>query len=218
VTSHQPESGNDGVPAQPAPDQVTTDGEPQPAPDGAAPAPDDAAPAPDHAGPAPDRVAPAPVAGRRGRVVGIVLAAVLGGLAVLCVGGLGTGYLLYRKASEPDRSTPGVVVRQYLQATFDDRDESKAARFTCTRPADIGEMQQELADIVSREKRFGIRITVGWENFTVEESKATATVGARLKIAVPEENGQPSESFQQWSFAMRHQNSGWRVCDAHRIS
>jgi hypothetical protein len=169
------------------------------------------------AGPAAGGEEPAPAPRSRGRTLRIVLASVLGGLAVLCVGGLGTGYLLYRKVSEPDRSTPGVVVRQYLGATFDDRDESKAARFTCGRPTDISATQQVLADLVSREKRFNIRITVGWENFTTQESKATATVGVRLKIAVPEENGQPSESFQQWNYALRHQISGWRVCDAHRV-
>jgi hypothetical protein len=186
---------------------------PEPAhqPESGVPAqPVDAAPAPDDG-----ESKPAPRA--RGRTLRIVLASVLGGLAVLCVGGLGTGYLLYRKVSEPDRSTPGVVVRQYLDATYDDRDELKAARFTCERPANIRETQQELADLVSREKRFDIRITVGWENFTTQANKATATVGVRLKIAVPEENGQPSESFQQWTFSLRHQSSGWRVCEAHRV-
>jgi hypothetical protein len=199
--ANQPESG---VPAQPMPPPPSIPQARQPSAGEV-----DAEPAPGGGG-----AAPAPRS--RGRTLRIVLASVLGALAVLCVGGLGTGYLLYRKVSEPDRSTPGVVVRQYLGATFDDRDELKAARFTCGRPAEISETQQELADLVSREKRFNIRITVSWENFTTQESKATATVGVRLKIAVPEENGQPSESFQQWNYALRHQSSGWRVCDAHR--
>jgi hypothetical protein len=150
--------------------------------------------------------------------VAIVLAVVLGVVSLLCVGGLGTGYLFYRQVSEPDRSTPGVVVRQYLQATFDDRDKSKAARFTCGRPADIGETEKLLADIVSREERFGIRITVGWENFVAEENKGAATVAVRLKIGVPEQSGQSSESFQQWTFALRHQSAGWRVCAAQQAT
>jgi hypothetical protein len=164
----------------------------------------------------PDTAKAEPPVGRRRRMVATILAVVLGGLTVLCVGGLGAGYLFYRQASEPDRSTPGVVVRQYLQATFDDRDKSKAARFTCGKPEDIGEIEQKLADIVSREKRFGIRITVGWENFVAEERKGTGTVTVRLKIEVPEQTGQSSESFQQWSFALRQQNTGWRVCGAQR--
>ncbi|MDT4989786.1 MAG: hypothetical protein QOI74_3880, partial [Micromonosporaceae bacterium] len=110
----------------------------------------------------------------------------------------------------------GVVVRQYLQATFDDRNETRAARFTCGKPAEITQVQQALADVVSREKRFGVHITVGWENFTTRAGTDQATVTNRVKIAVPEEAGQSSESFQQWSFELRRR-SGWRVCGAQRI-
>jgi hypothetical protein len=152
----------------------------------------------------------------RRQVVGIVLAVALSVVAVACVGALGTGFFVYRKVSEPDRSTPGVVVRQYLQATFDDRNETKAARFTCGKPAEITQVQQALADVVSREKRFDVHITVGWENFTTKVGTDRATVTNRVKIAVPEAAGQSSESFQQWNFELR-QRSGWRVCDAQRI-
>jgi hypothetical protein len=162
-------------------------------------------------GAAPER----PVRSRR-QIVGIVLAVIISVLAVACVGTVGTGFLLYRKASEPDRSTPAVVVRQYLQATFDDRSEARVARFTCGPPADLAQVQQALADVAGREKRFAIHITVGWENFTTKVSGDRATVTTRLKIAVPEASGQSSESFQQWSFDLRRR-SGWRVCDAQRI-
>ncbi|GII25188.1 hypothetical protein [Planosporangium mesophilum] len=160
--------------------------------------------------------APPAAKGRPGRVTGIVLAVVLGTATLLCFGGLGVGYFVYYRVSEPDRSTPAVVVRQYLQATFDDRDKSKAARFTCGRPEDIGDIEQKVADIAGREQRFGIHITVGWENFTAHENKQTATVSARLTIQVPEQTGQPSESFQNWNFAMRRQNGDWRVCGAQQ--
>jgi hypothetical protein len=157
-----------------------------------------------------------PAAGKARRTVGVVLASVLGVVALLCVGGLGTGYFLYYKASEPDRSTPGLAVRQYLHATFETRDKAKADQFTCQGQAALGEIDQTLADIVSREQRFNIRITVGWENFVAEQAKETATVDTRLKIAVPEQTGQSSESFQLWRFDVRHQSSGWRVCGAKR--
>ncbi|MGC9670328.1 hypothetical protein ACNTMW_27765 [Planosporangium sp. 12N6] len=153
----------------------------------------------------------------RGRVVGIVLVAVFAVAVLLCMGGLGVGYLFYRGVSEPDRSTPGVVVRQYLQATFDDRDKSKAARFTCEQPTDIGEIERTLAEIVSREQRFGIRITVGWEDFVSEENGNAATVRVRLKTMVPEQTGQSSESFRIWSFTLMHRSNGWRVCGAQPV-
>src|SRR5689334_3809624 len=90
-----------------------------------------AEPAPGAGEQAPGAGEQAPASRSRGRTLRIVLASVLGGLAVLCVGGLGTGYLLYRKVSEPDRSTPGVVVRQYLDATLNERDDNRAGLFTC---------------------------------------------------------------------------------------
>jgi hypothetical protein len=160
---------------------------------------------------------PVPPRRSRRRVLGIVLAVVVGAVGMLCVGAIGTGLFVYHQISEPDRSTPGVVVRQYLEATFEDRDETKAARFTCVQPTQIGAVQQMLTDIVSREKRFGIHITVGWENFEARAQKSRATVAARMKITVPEESGQSSESFQQWNFTLK-QDSGWRVCDAQRVS
>jgi hypothetical protein len=218
--SRQPDEAVEGAPAQftgptsapPAAGQPGTADGPPAGPD--APAAPDQPPSPEGqlpAGPG------APTPSRTGRTVAIVVAAVLATVTVLCIGGLGAGYLIYRHVSEPDRSTPGVVTRQYLQATFDDRDKSKASQFTCGPPSDIGSIEQTLTDIISREQRFNIHITVGWENFDAQQNKTAANVKVRLKIEVPEENGQPSESFQQWSFALRHQGSGWRVCGAQRV-
>ena len=145
------------------------------------------------------------------------LIVIAGVLALLCVGGLGSAYFYYRKVSEPDRSTPGVVVRQYLQATFDNRDSTEAARYTCGSPRDIAAVQQLLADVTSREKQYDIRITVRWEDFSPQINDGRSTVDLRMKISVPEESGGSSESIQQWSFDLRRRD-GWRVCNAHRVS
>ncbi|HEV7963743.1 MAG TPA: hypothetical protein VGP57_14500, partial [Actinoplanes sp.] len=85
--SHQPESGIDGMPARPAAGSAS-----EPPAEGAEP----------ESGSAGREQAK----GGRGRTVGIVLAIVLSGVTLLCVGGLGMGYLFYRQASEPDRTTP----------------------------------------------------------------------------------------------------------------
>src|SRR5205814_1869178 len=70
-------------------------------------------------GPAP------PIKKGRLRRAFIVIAALAVGL---CLGGVAITYALYDKATTPDRSSPILVVRQYLSATFDERDSSAPAR------------------------------------------------------------------------------------------
>ncbi len=149
----------------------------------------------------------------RWRLVLLVMLAVVG---VTCVGGVVVGYFLYYKATEPDRSTPGVVVDQYLQATFSDRDENRARLFTCENPDKLTEMQAMLSDIKDREKRGSKIITVHWEDFDSSITGRSATVTANLIVVTPSSAGASSRSIRKWQFTTENR-SGWRVCDAHRI-
>jgi hypothetical protein len=154
--------------------------------------------------------------GRRRRIVTGVLAAILGAAAVLCVGGLGVGYFLYRQVSEPDRSTPTVAVDQYLNATFVARDASKARSFTCADPQSISEGQNLLRDVQEKEGRFGVHIAVSWESLKASTEANSGTVDGvvRLNTTI---GGNPQEEIQNWRFSVSRQ-AGWRVCDARRIS
>jgi len=143
----------------------------------------------------------------------LVMAAVV---AVTCTGVLGTGYFLYYKASEPDRSTPTVVVRQYLEATFNERDQSRARLFTCEDPNNFTEMSAMFSDIEDREKRGSKTITVRWEDFDSSVTGRSATVTASLIVITPSSAGASSRSIRRWEFKTENR-SGWRVCDAHRI-
>ena len=140
----------------------------------------------------------------------------LGAVAVLCLGVLSTVYVVYSKVSEPDRGSPAVAVRQYLGATFDDRNEVRARLFTCGDPAEIKEIQALLVDIQEREQRFGVSITVTWEDFSATVAGGRATVTAVLRLTV-QVDGVPQRQVQQWSF-VTEDRSGWRVCGAHKLS
>lgn len=162
-------------------------------------------------------VADAQVSNRRSqplrwRLVLLVMAIVVG---VTCLGGVGVGYVLYYRVSEPDRSTPTVVVDQYLQATFDDRDERRAGLFTCGDPQRLSDMQAMLNDIKDLEKDDSIRITVRWEGFEANVTGASATVNADLIVITPA-GEVSSRSIRRWQFGLK-ERSGWRVCEAHRI-
>jgi hypothetical protein len=193
--AHQPVSG---VPAQPGPQSI-----PQP------PGEVDGAPAPDDG-------EPKPAPRRRGRTLRIVLASVLGAVAVLCVGGLGTGYLLYRKVSEPDRSTPGVVVRQYLDAALNQRDDSRARLFTCRGSTGLAPVQSLRDDNLSKEKQYNVSIRVNPEGFETRQSGSNATVDVKLRLSVSA-NGTFQEQIQSWRFTLRRE-SGWRVCGGEQLA
>ena len=137
-------------------------------------------------------------------------------VVVLCVGGLGVGYVLYDKATEPDRTTPTVAVDQYLEAALVDRDDSRASLYTCGRSADMQAIKSLREEIEGIEHRYGIHVNVAWDKVTAEAGKAATPVSARLRVQVPEVNGQYSESLQQWRF-QTEKRSGWRVCGAERL-
>jgi hypothetical protein len=165
---------------------------------------------------APGAGEPTPAPRSRGRTLRIVLASVLGAVAVLCVGGLGTGYLLYRNASEPDRSTPGVVVRQYLNATLNDRDDSRARLFTCRNASGLSPVHALRDDNESKEKQFNVTISVNPEGFDTQQSGDNATVGVKLRLSVST-NGTFQEQIQSWRFTLKRE-SGWRVCSGEQTT
>ena len=134
----------------------------------------------------------------------------------LCLGGAAVTYILYDKATTPDRSSPSVVLTQYIDTKFETRDEVKIKGFECTSPS-LGEVDQLFANLRTREQQFNITIQVSASDYTVSTSGSRSTVDATLKVAVPEENGQLSRSLQQWQFTLVDEN-GWRVCGAHTAS
>jgi hypothetical protein len=163
-----------------------------------------------------DAEASKPVPGRRGRTVAMVLAAVLGTLTVLCAGGIGAAYFFYQRASEPDRSTPGVVVRQYLEATLNDRDDARSRLFTCRNATGLAQVGQLRDDIKSREAQFGVTIRTSPEGFDTQQSGNNANVEVKIRLSVAA-NGTFQEQIQNWRFALKNE-SGWRVCAGEPIA
>jgi hypothetical protein len=136
---------------------------------------------------------------------------------ILCVAGGGVGYVMYRRATEPDRSNPSVVVREYLHQTFDSRDAARAQAVTCGDTTDVSGITSLLDQITSKEQQFDIHIAVRWDGFQEQQHGSTGSVALTLRIEVPEATGAVSESLQQWQFTTRKQ-SGWQVCTARRVS
>ncbi len=132
------------------------------------------------------------------------------GATVVAAGVMTFTFFAYRSYTEPDRSTPVLVVEQYVNATFDG-DEPRARRFECGRP-ELTDLEAMAADISRSESQFEIDITVRAGEYKETINGDTATVTTRLEVS-----SAVSSSFRTWEFTLRDQ-SGWRVCGAKRIA
>jgi hypothetical protein len=142
---------------------------------------------------------------------------VVAALAVgLCLGGVAITYVLYDKATTPDRSSPTVTLVQYLNARFGDHDDAKARGFECKSP-NLAELDQLSGDLRYREKTFGVATEVASAEPRETVNGDNAGITAYLKVTVREPTGQASRSVQSWQFSLVRQG-GWRLCGAHHLS
>ncbi|MET7966906.1 hypothetical protein [Micromonospora sp. NPDC005305] len=161
---------------------------------------------------APPAPAPAPV--RPKRRLRTVLAVVAGVLALVCAGGGIVGFVLYDRATAPDRSSPEVTVANYIQAFFEDRNDAKADEFACNGGTDFDDLKLLRDDLIARERRFGTNISVGWERLTVDQHGDRATIQVDLVISAFVDGISQSDR-QGWRFETQRRD-GWRVCTANR--
>jgi hypothetical protein len=149
----------------------------------------------------------------------VVFAVVLAAIPLLCVGAIPLAFHSYDTATRPDRSAPDVVVHNYLQAFLVDRNDAAAGQFVCTVPANLADFRAFRADLQSREKRFGVTISVGWGPLdVVPEGNDAASVTTDLFIEQGRgSTGVTSQGEQQetWDFRVAR-SPDWRVCGATR--
>ncbi|MEV0152602.1 hypothetical protein AB0H57_02520 [Micromonospora sp. NPDC050686] len=165
----------------------------------------------------PEQLAPPPAAptpARPPRRTRTVLTVVAGVLALLCAGGAVAGFVLYHRATTPDRSAPDVVVDNYLRAFLVDRNDTRAQQFVCDGRAELDGLRELRDDLVTREKRFSTTISVSWGPLNAQQSGDAAVVEVDLIISAIVDGVSQSDR-QSWQFETRHQD-GWAVCGAQR--
>ncbi|MEV4726266.1 hypothetical protein AB0K29_21715 [Micromonospora humida] len=166
---------------------------------------------PEHSAPP----APLPVPQRPPRRLRTVLTVIAGVLALLCVGGGITGYVLYERAATPDRSAPDVVVVSYLQATFVARDDNRAKLFTCT--GLLPSVDEFRNQMVSRERQLDAVFSINVEDVRVTmngESSAAVRAVVRRSATI---DGVQQSLADAWRFEVVDQKEGWRVCSGERL-
>jgi hypothetical protein len=166
-------------------------------------------------GPPPSPPSPPRPPTKPGKTRRTVLWTLLGIVALICLAGSITTYVLYSKATTPERGTPAVSLQQYVTAKFGSRDESRERLFTCE-GARLRPVDDLLNQIKTRESQTGVGIQVTMSDATVVEQGESATIQANLDIAAAQANGGTSVVVQRWEFSLRNAN-GWRVCSATKV-
>ncbi|GIJ28213.1 hypothetical protein Vqi01_33750 [Micromonospora qiuiae] len=162
---------------------------------------------------APPAVAPAPQRPRRR--LRTVLIVVAGTLAALCLGGGLVGYLLYDKATTPDRSAPDVAVDNYLRAFLVDRNDVRANLFVCEGKTDLDQLDLLRSELFARQEQFGTTMSVTWGMLQIDQTDREAEVRVDLTFTA-QVDGIRQTDRQSWKFITRLSDD-WRVCSAARV-
>ncbi|MER7459666.1 hypothetical protein [Micromonospora sp. NPDC126480] len=163
---------------------------------------------------APPTPAPAPVRPRRR--LGTILTVIGAVVTALVLGGIVGGYLLYDRATTPDRSAPDVVVSSYLHAYLVDRNETRVRMFTCQDGVSDAELRALRDDLESREERFATDISISWGSLLVRREGNEAEVDVELIISAYVD-GVAQSDRQPWRFNTRLTDD-WRVCSGTKLS
>jgi len=138
-----------------------------------------------------------------------VLIVVGGVLALLLLGGVATGFVLYNRAAAPDRSAPDVVVVNYLQAALVSRDPNRAKLFTCD--GSVSALDEFNAQVVQREQELGVSFLINIEGVSVTKiNPRDASVVAVIRRSASIDGIQQSLA-DTWRFDVQDKG-GWRVC------
>ncbi|WFE36799.1 hypothetical protein [Micromonospora sp. WMMD975] len=160
--------------------------------------------------------APAPVPVRPKRPLRTALTIIAGVLALLCAGGALVGFVLYDRATAPDRSAPDVVVDNYLRAFLVDRNDTKAKEFACSSAADLEAPRRLRAEIEQREANFDVVVRVSWGPLARAKNDDGELVSTTLTISSSADGQTRSSRREDWRFRVVERD-GWRVCGGNKI-
>jgi hypothetical protein len=161
---------------------------------------------------------PAPAPQPRRRRLRTVLTVVGGVLALLLLGGVATGFVLYNRAAAPDRSAPDVVVDNYLRAFLVDRNDARANLYTCEGRAELGALRELRLEVEQREAKFDVTVRITWGPLSRSPSSDGESVATTLTIAGSSDGVPRSSRREDWTFNVVEDGGGWRVCTGMKVS
>jgi hypothetical protein len=138
---------------------------------------------------------------KRRRIL-LVVAIVVAFLVLL---GGSIGVVAYDRATAIDRSTPEVVIRQFVGAAAIDHDLARANLFVCG--------QWSAADALTKMSLPTTpNLSINWGVRSVTQNGDQAQADVRVILSVPAGDGAAFRDVHIWHLTLVNQN-GWRVCD-----
>ncbi|MEV6341765.1 hypothetical protein [Actinoplanes sp. NPDC051851] len=143
-----------------------------------------------------------------------MLALGAGIMALLCLGGVGVFVALYDDATEIKRTAPDAVADSFIRAYLVNRDDNEAQLYACSDGFDYGPISSLRTEILNREKKFDVTVSVTWSTLTLSSKGQSETrVSTDLTIAGFSDGVSVSRRTENWSFDLVD-HGGWRVCGA----
>lgn len=164
---------------------------------------------------APPAAQPVPMPPRRRLRTVLTVAGVA--LTVLVLSGAVTIFILYDRASAPDRSAPDVVVDNYLRAYLVDRNDARANLFTCDNRDGLSALSSLRKEVERREAEFKVIVRVTWGALSRAESPEGQQIATTLTIASFSDGSPRSSRREAWQFVVVDENDEWRICDAGKV-
>ncbi|MER5457830.1 hypothetical protein ABT008_23935 [Micromonospora sp. NPDC002389] len=141
---------------------------------------------------------------------------ITGAVATLCLAGGITGFVMYDRATTPDRGTPTVVVDSYLRAFLIDENQARADLFTCEGNTDLEQLSQLRSDLEAREQQFGTTMSITWGSVSAQRDGDRAQVRVELLFSARIDDIRQYDR-QPWIFTTQLDEE-WRVCSGMRDS
>ena len=157
-----------------------------------------------------------PEAPKRGLGFRKTLLLVIAVVAVgLCLGGSITAYVLYDKATQPDRRTPRGAFEEYLDARVNGSTPERLGLLVC-RSSDLREFDNLVTALEAREADSGLDIQIGTADTQIIEI-ASDRAAAETTIVMTVVQGSARQDRQHWRFELADED-GWRVCSARQVA
>jgi hypothetical protein len=145
-----------------------------------------------------------------------LLLVLVGVSALICLAGALTAYFWYDKTTQPDRSTPGTALEQFLDARFDGSTPERLKLLVCNSP-DLAGFDNLVAQLQAQEIESNTDIQVHTAGSVITSTADDRAAIETDLVMTAVQQSVVQQDKQRWYFDMVWEG-GWRVCAAHLVS
>jgi len=125
-------------------------------------------------------------------------------------------FYFYDKATRPDRSTPAIAVQNYLFQTLQADSDAEAAKYSCS-AGDLSALTDFRDTAIAIAEAHSDAAGFTWTLGVVQISGSAGTAAVELERDTTKNGKLVAASTSEWTFDLRDNGDGWRVCGAHQV-